>query len=118
MIIGHTKREAIDWVQERLGPYTPRPVAEDTLTGLLERKLVHIDEGVILMEEPVEEERMRGVAKAMLDKRMSMSTKSKGRRRSSISQVNGYNADDMEGDLAADLAQDDDTADDSTDVIT
>jgi hypothetical protein len=115
MIIGHSKREAIDWVQEKLGPYTPRPVAEDTLTGLIERKLVRVDEGMILLEEPVEEERMRSVAKLMLDKRMSISTKAK-RRRAVISPINKFDADDMVDDLAQNLADTDYSSDEDTEI--
>jgi hypothetical protein len=48
--IGKNKREAIDWIQDALGPVTPRNIAEDTVNALVAEGLIEseIDEVVLL----------------------------------------------------------------------
>ena len=56
MIIGETKRDAIDWIQEKLD-YARRDVAEETLALLLEYGIAKAsDQGILLTEEIPEDE--------------------------------------------------------------
>jgi hypothetical protein len=58
--LGETRRDAIDRVQERLGPVTPRPLAEQTFWSLAKQgKITMTEAGVYLIEANVNDEDLR-----------------------------------------------------------
>jgi hypothetical protein len=59
LFMGKTRAEAIDWVQETLGPVTPRNIAEDTFTGLIAEGVVAFDEVGLILTEDMDEEELR-----------------------------------------------------------
>ena len=76
-ILGENRREAISAVQEKLGPLTSRPIAEDTFWELAKQKKITLSEaGQYLMEDDVTDEKLRNTAKHTMKTRMS-----NGRRR-------------------------------------
>ena len=73
--LGETKAEAISRVQERLGPATSRPLAEQTFWSLARSKqITRDDNGVYLIEASVDDDSMRQTAKQHLQ----MSQKPRG----------------------------------------
>lgn len=62
-IIGKNRFEAIDWVQDRLGPNTPRNVAEDTLGVLLREGYVEDDIDELVLIEEIEQTELRDKAR-------------------------------------------------------
>jgi len=63
-ILGETRREAINRIQERLGPATSRPIAENTFWELAREKKITINEaGEYLIEDEVTDDSMRDTAK-------------------------------------------------------
>ncbi|RYD61015.1 MAG: hypothetical protein EOP83_18040 [Verrucomicrobiaceae bacterium] len=57
--IGTSKWEAINWVQDHLGPATPRNVAEDTLTALLREGLIETDVDEVVLLEEIDQDGLR-----------------------------------------------------------
>lgn len=69
--IGTNKFEGIDWVQERLGPVTPRNIAEDTYNALLREGLIEWDSrtyDLFLVEDLDQDELRRRARNGMIVK--------------------------------------------------
>lgn len=62
-IIGRNRIEAIDWVQDRLGPSTPRNVAEDTLGILLREGYVEDEIDELVLIEDIDQAELRDKAR-------------------------------------------------------
>jgi hypothetical protein len=67
ILLGDTRREAINRVQERLGPATSRPLAEQTFWALAKRGQITMDpsDGTYLIEAELEDESIKDVATAV-----------------------------------------------------
>jgi len=63
VFLGETRREAINAVQERLGPLTPRPVAEKTFWTLGRRGIITLADEGYLIEEEITDSDLRQTAK-------------------------------------------------------
>jgi len=64
IILGETRREAINRIQERLGPNTSRPIAENTFWELAaEKKIILSESGEYLIEDDITDDGMRDTAK-------------------------------------------------------
>lgn len=61
-----SNRDFVNWVQDRLGPYAPRPVAEDVAYEFLVTR--RIDEKLSMSNTPDEEE-IKRIAKAKMEAR-------------------------------------------------
>jgi len=61
--LGESRREAISRVQERLGPATSRPLAEQTFWALAQKKKITMnDDGVYLIEAGIDDSALRAEA--------------------------------------------------------
>lgn len=64
IVLGETRREAINRIQERLGPNTSRPIAENTFWELAaEKKITLSESGEYLIEDDITDDGMRDTAK-------------------------------------------------------
>ncbi|RYD49911.1 MAG: hypothetical protein EOP83_24625 [Verrucomicrobiaceae bacterium] len=68
-IIGKNRWEAMNWVQDHLGPVTPRNVAEDTFRTLLGEGLIEEDPGEIVLLEDLEQDDLRKRARNSMEKK-------------------------------------------------
>ena len=61
--LGESRREAISRVQERLGPATSRPLAEQTFWALAQKKKITMnDDGMYLIEAGIDDTALRAEA--------------------------------------------------------
>jgi hypothetical protein len=73
VLLGESRREAITRVQERLGPATSRPLAEQTFWALAKKGQITMDkEGVYLIEADLEDSDMRDTAKDTIKQQQTM----------------------------------------------
>jgi hypothetical protein len=59
LFIGKNHAEAIDWVQDTLGPVTPRNIAEDTYRVLCAEGVIDVDLDCIIISEDLDTEDLR-----------------------------------------------------------
>jgi hypothetical protein len=57
--IGINKWEAINWVQDHLGPATPRNIAEDTLKALVKEGLIETAVDEVMLIEDLDQDGLR-----------------------------------------------------------
>lgn len=67
--IGTSKWEAINWVQDHLGPATPRNVAEDTLSALLHEGLIETAMDEVMLVEDIDQDGLRRRARNTMVKK-------------------------------------------------
>lgn len=79
LFMGRNRAEAIDWVQESLGPVTPRNIAEDTFRSLVNEGVVEIELDAITLLEEMDEDELRTRARNTI---VAGANQQAGRRRS------------------------------------
>jgi hypothetical protein len=67
--IGTSKWEAINWVQDHLGPATPRNIAEDTLKALLHEGLIETSIDQVMLIEDIDQDGLRRRARNTMIKK-------------------------------------------------
>ncbi len=86
-LLGETRRDAINSLQDQLGPVTPRPLAEQTFWKLARQGKITLDEnGHYLIEADVTEKSMRDTALDTVNQEEN--NRSRARVRSSVRHFN------------------------------
>jgi len=81
IVLGETRREAINRIQERLGPNTSRPIAESTFWELASEKKITLSEsGEYLIEDDITDEGMRDTAKKTITRSQKIGPRNASKR--------------------------------------